>query len=409
MPELEKATPGRYDVVIVGTGIVGLATAYRLVQAGMGLRIAMLDKEAAVGAHQTGHNSGVLHSGAYYKPGSLKARTAVAGRSAMVQFCAEYGIAHDVCGKVIVATHADETARMRDLFDRAEKNGVRAELIDSVRLRELEPHAAGIEAIHVPETGIVDYLDVCRVLARLGAGEGVEYGFGTSVVSIDDRDKLVHIGTTAGEYQARLLINCAGLHSDRVAELDRKINDGTHIVPFRGEYYELIESRRDLVRNLIYPVPDPSFPFLGVHLTRMIDGSIHAGPNAVLALDREGYRWRDVSVRQIFAHATDVGLWRLGRRHWRTGAGEVWRSFNKRAFLKALQRLVPDLKLDDLERSPAGVRAQALRPDGQLVDDFVVVSRTHTVHVLNAPSPAATASLQIGTAVVAQAVPRLNS
>jgi len=408
MTELNTTTPGEYDVVVVGAGIVGLATTYRLLKADPSLRVAVLDKESRVATQQTGHNSGVLHSGAYYKPGSLKARTAVSGRSSMVEFCETHGIAHDVCGKVIVATDAGEVARMRELFERAERNGVRAELIGATRLGELEPHAAGIEAIHVPDTGIVDYVQVCEVLARISSDAGAEFGLTTRVNGVENRDADVRIVTTRGDFTAKLLINCGGLQSDQVAELDAAIDDGTHIVPFRGEYYEVVERRRSLVRNLIYPVPDPSFPFLGVHLTRMIDSTVHAGPNAVLAFDREGYRWSDISLAQLRANVTDKGLWRLGRTHWKTGAGEIWRSVNKRAFVKALQRLVPDLEVDDLEKSPAGVRAQALRPNGELVDDFALVSRGRAVHVLNAPSPAATASLEVGATIVAEALPRLS-
>lgn len=405
---LNKSTPGKYDVVVVGAGIVGLATTYRLLEADPSLRVVVLEKELRVATQQTGHNSGVLHSGAYYKPGSLKAKTAVAGRSSMVKFCETHGIRYDVCGKVIVATDAAEAARMHDLFERAERNGVRAELIGASRLRELEPHAAGIEAIHVPDTGIVDYVEVCEVLASVVSEAGAEFGFGDRVTAVENRDTEVRVTTTSGDFTAKLLINCGGLQSDKVAELDAAIDDGTHIVPFRGEYYEVVEGRRSLVRNLIYPVPDPSFPFLGVHLTRMIDGTVHAGPNAVLAFDREGYSWSDVSLAQLGANATDKGLWRLGRKHWKTGAGEIWRSVNKRAFVKALQRLVPDLGLDDLEKSAAGVRAQALRPSGELVDDFALVSRGRAVHVLNAPSPAATASLEVGAAIVAAALPQLR-
>jgi L-2-hydroxyglutarate oxidase len=393
--------PKQADVVIVGAGILGLATANEVLSRRKGTTIVVLDKESDVAVHQTGHNSGVLHSGVYYKPGSLKAKLAVQGRASMVRFCHDNGIAHDVCGKVIVATQADELGRLQALFDRSVANGVDARVIGRDELLELEPHAAGIRAMHVPSTGIVDYKDVCRTLAGLVASAGGSVVRSVKVLGLSDRPGGgVIVQTDKGDVAAGILINCAGLHSDTIANIDDAIDDGTHIVPFRGEYYEIHGDRRSLVNNLIYPVPDPSFPFLGVHLTRMMDGSIHAGPNAVLALAREGYRWRDVSFGQLRAHATDAGLWRLGRKHWKTGAGEVWRSINKKAFVTALQRLVPDLVADDLSPSSAGVRAQALRPSGELVDDFAIAHTARSVHVLNAPSPAATASLEIAHTIV---------
>ncbi|MCP3939202.1 MAG: L-2-hydroxyglutarate oxidase [Actinomycetia bacterium] len=397
----DTTLPSTVDIIVVGAGIVGLSTAHRLLATDPSRTVLVLEKEATLAAHQTGHNSGVLHSGVYYKPGSLKARTAVAGRTEMVRFCEDNDIAHDVCGKVIVAIDESELGRLDDLFRRAGENGIDATMIGADELADFEPHAAGIRAVHVPSTGIVDYSQVCQVLARLVEEAGGAVLTGVDVETIGDRKGGgVAVETSRGSVEANLLINCAGLQSDLVAERDDAIDDGTHIVPFRGEYYEIRGPRRSLVRNLIYPVPDPSFPFLGVHLTRMIDGSIHAGPNAVLALAREGYTWRDVSLRQLRDHATDAGLWRLGRKYWKTGAGEVWRSLNKRAFVKALQRLVPEIESDDLTPSHAGVRAQALRPTGELVDDFAIAETTHAVHVLNAPSPAATASLEIARNIV---------
>jgi L-2-hydroxyglutarate oxidase len=392
-------TSTEVDVVVVGAGIIGLASAWQLTGRRPALRTVLLDKEPQLAAHQTGRNSGVLHSGIYYRPGSLKARTAVTGRTSMVRFCVERGIPHEVCGKVIVATRDDELGRMHDLFERAGQNGVKAELIDRDRLLELEPHCAGIAGIHVPETGICDFTAVCRTLAGDLAARGVEIRLGTQVTAIEDRPGEVVVSTPGGEIRARLLVNCAGLHSDRVAAQLPGVDLDAHIVPFRGEYYELVPDKSYLVENLIYPVPDPSFPFLGVHLTRMIGGHIHAGPNAVLALDREGYRWRDVSLAQLREHATDRGLWHLARRYWRTGAGEVWRSLNKQAFVRALQRLVPDVQAEDLAPSPAGVRAQAMTSTGELLDDFAIGYTPHSVHILNAPSPAATASLEIGATV----------
>lgn len=400
--------PDSSDVVIVGAGIVGLATAHQLLKQRPGSSVVVIEKEAGLGAHQTGHNSGVLHSGVYYKPGSLKAKTAVAGRSAMVRFCEQNGIDHDVCGKVIVATSTDELGRLDDLFERAGQNGIEATMLGPDELAEFEPHAAGIRAIHIPSTGIVDYGQVCEALGRLVEQAGGVIATTASVSSLaDGRGRAVRVATSRGTVETDLVVNCAGLHSDQVAKHDNAIDDGTHIVPFRGEYYEIHGPRRSLVKNLIYPVPDPSFPFLGVHLTRMIDGSIHAGPNAVLALAREGYTWRDISLAQLKDHATDAGLWRLGRKYWKTGAGEVWRSLNKKAFVKALQRLVPEIEADDLTKSEAGVRAQALRPTGELVDDFAIAETRHAVHVLNAPSPAATASLEIASNIVQRVEARL--
>ena len=392
----------RTDVVVVGAGIVGLATTLRLLERRPDLSVVVVEKESVVALHQTGHNSGVLHSGLYYAPGSLKATTAVAGRSAMVEFCEQHDIPHDVCGKVVVATRDDELDRLAELFRRSDANGVPARMIDLDELAELEPHAAGIAAMHVESTGIVDYAEVCRTMARLIGDAGGHIAYSTSVDAIERRSGRTIVSTSKGTLDCDVVINCGGLHCDTVAASDtsHSTDDGTHIVPFRGEYYEIRGERRSLVKNLIYPVPDPSFPFLGVHLTRMMDGSVHAGPNAVLALAREGYRWRDVSIEQLKQHATDRGLWKLGRKYWKTGAGEVWRSVNKAAFVTALQRLVPELEADDLEHSPAGVRAQALRPDGALVDDFAIAESAAAVHVLNAPSPAATASLMIGAAIV---------
>lgn len=349
--------------------------------------------------HQTGRNSGVLHSGVYYRPGSSKASLAVAGRSSMVEFCRERGIAHEVCGKVIVAVDRSEQERLAALAERAASNGVAAKLIDARRLAEFEPYCSGVEALHIPSTGIADYGAVCSALIAEIEAAGGELRTSTRVVEISETANGVRVATTTGDLEAAWLVNCAGLRCDQVAEL-ADASGGYRIVPFRGEYYELVSERSHLVNNLIYPVPDPSFPFLGVHLTRMIEGTIHAGPNAVLALAREGYRWSDVSRAQLREHVTNRGLWRLARRYWRTGVGEVWRSLNKAAFTRALQRLVPDIEADDLVPSPAGVRAQAMDPDGELEDDFAVTVAGRSTHVLNAPSPAATSSLEIAKMIV---------
>ncbi|HVR83522.1 MAG TPA: L-2-hydroxyglutarate oxidase [Planctomycetota bacterium] len=353
-------------IAIVGGGIVGLATAYALRRRNP----VVLEKEREVGVHQTGHNSGVIHSGIYYKPGSQKARLCVEGARRMLEFCREHAIAHEICGKVVVATSEPELPRLDELERRARANGVEARRITPERLREIEPEARGISGLHVPGTGIVDYRAVARKLAGF-----VDVRTG---IRVDDVRAL----------RADLVINCAGLHSDRVAR------SRTKIVPFRGEYYTL--RRPSLVRGLIYPVPDPAFPFLGVHFTRMIGGGVEAGPNAVLALAREGYSWSDLCVRDLLETLSYSGFHKLARRHWRMGLREVWRSWSRAAFLKSLQRLVPAVRMEDLEPGGSGVRAQALDPDGALVDDFRIERRPGQIHVLNAPSPAATASLAIG-------------
>ena len=387
------------DLAIVGAGIIGLATAHRYIAKHPGQSVLILERESGFAHHQTGRNSGVLHSGIYYAPGSMKAELAVAARSAMVDFCRERGIDHEVCGKVIVATRDDEIERLRALSGRAELNGLSAELIDAGRLTEIEPHCNGIEALYVPSTGIVSYSKVCEALRIEIEESGGSVRFDTSVLNVEESEVGARISTSGGEIFARFLVNCAGLRCDQVAGMVNAA-EGNRIVPFRGEYYELVPERSHLVKGLIYPVPDPSFPFLGVHLTRMIDGSIHAGPNAILALSREGYRWRDVQPSQILEHVTNRGLWKLARKYWRTGAGEVWRSLNKAAFVRALQRLVPEIESKDLEASPAGVRAQAMDANGELLDDFAITRSGNSLHVINAPSPAATASLEIGGRIV---------
>ena len=395
------------DLAIVGAGIIGLATAHRYIAKHPGQSVLILERESGFAHHQTGRNSGVLHSGIYYAPGSMKAELAVAGRSAMVDFCQERGIDHEVCGKVIVATRDDEIERLRALSGRAELNGLSAELIDAGRLTEIEPHCNGIEALYVPSTGIVSYSKVCEALRIEIEESGGSVRFDTSVLNVEESEVGARVSTSGGEIFARFLVNCAGLRCDQVAGMVNAA-EGNRIVPFRGEYYELVPERSHLVKGLIYPVPDPSFPFLGVHLTRMIDGSIHAGPNAVLALSREGYRWRDVQPSQILEHVTNRGLWKLARKYWRTGAGEVWRSLNKAAFVRALQRLVPEIESKDLEASPAGVRAQAMDANGELLDDFAITRSGNSLHVINAPSPAATASLEIGGRIVEMIEEREN-
>lgn len=383
------------DIVIIGGGIVGLATAERLGHHHPEQRIILLEKEAAVATHQTGRNSGVLHSGIYYKPGSLKAINCRLGKRMMEEFCAREGIAFDICGKVIVALDDHEIPRLQNIFERGQANGVACEVIDQHRLRELEPHAAGVRAIHVPEAGIVDYVEVCTRLAQRLIDRGGRVVFNARATALHDRAGEVVVESSAGTFHAHQAVNCAGLHSDRIARLCG-IDPGLRIIPFRGEYYMLKPEARRLCRNLIYPVPDPAFPFLGVHLTRMIDGSVECGPNAVLAFAREGYHKTTIDLGDLAETLGYRGFWNLSRRHWRMGMGEIWRSLSRHAFVRALQRLVPDLRVEHVTPADAGVRAQAVRPDGNMVDDFAIVRADRVVHVCNAPSPAATSALAIG-------------
>jgi L-2-hydroxyglutarate oxidase len=395
------------DVLVVGGGILGLATADRLLAQRPDTSIVVLEKERTIALHQTGRNSGVLHSGIYYKPGSLKAVNCRAGKSAMERFCADEGIPYEICGKVIVAVEEKERARLEALLVRGRANGVRCERISPERLRELEPHAAGVEALHVPETGIVDYRRVCERLAERVAERGGAVVTEAEAVHFSRVGNRTVVSTPAGEYDARIVVNCAGLQSDRVTRLAAG-RPTARIVPFRGEYFELVSEKRHLCRNLIYPVPDPAFPFLGVHFTRRIGGGVECGPNAVLALAREGYTKGAVNVRDLWGTLSYGGFLRLARKHWRTGAGEVWRSLSKRAFTRALRRLLPEVEEGDLVPAPAGIRAQAVAPDGAMVDDFLIVEDERTVHVNNAPSPAATAALEIGRSVAEKVTARLG-
>ena len=385
-----------YDFCVAGGGIVGLSTAMHLLQQRPGAGVIVLEKEAEAGQHQTGNNSGVIHSGLYYKPGSSKAKTCVEGRTRMVEFCREHKIAHDVCGKIVVATEEYELPKLGELFARANANGIKGvEEIGPERLREIEPHVRGIKGLWVPTTGIVDYPGVARKYVELIRKNGGTVQTGCRVLRIVSDAAETVVSTNTGEIRAKTLINCCGLHSDRVAKL-AGIKPGARIVPFRGEYYKLKPDRCGLVRNLIYPVPDPRFPFLGVHFTRMILGGVEAGPNAVLAFKREGYTRTSFNLRDTFDTLTYPGFWKLAFKYWRTGIGEIHRSISKAAFVRALQKLLPDIRAEDLEDGGAGVRAQALLPDGALVDDFKIIREGSAVHVLNAPSPAATASLSIG-------------
>ncbi|GAA3457301.1 L-2-hydroxyglutarate oxidase [Dactylosporangium matsuzakiense] len=387
--------------VVIGGGIVGLAVAHRLVQDRPDARVTVVEKESGWGAHQTGHNSGVIHAGVYYKPGSLKATLCKAGSASLVEFCDKHGIAHKVTGKLIVATDASERPRLHALFERSVANGLPVRKVSQAEAREYEPHVACVEGIHVASTGIVDYKAVCAKLAELAADAGAVMRLNTAVTGIRAGAREVVVRTTTGDITADVLVNCAGLHADRVARL-AGIQPPARIIPFRGEYYELRPDRRHLVNGLIYPVPDPQFPFLGVHLTKMIDGSVHAGPNAVLALAREGYSWGRIRPRDVAEVAAYSGLWQLARKHLRYGVTEVRRSLSKRRFAESLARLVPEVTAADLVPAEAGVRAQAITPAGDLVDDFLIVTEGPQVHVLNAPSPAATSSLEIAKYITAR-------
>lgn len=394
------------DIAIIGGGIVGLATAYQAGRRFPDRSIVVLDKEAGVARHQSGHNSGVLHSGIYYKPGSLKATNCRTGKKAMEAFCEAEGIPFERCGKVIVAASTDELPRLNALYERGQANGVACELIEPERLRELEPHAAGLKAIHVPEAGIVDYRAVCAKLVDKIRDAGHHLLLNAAVTKLEMRDRSIIVQSTARDVEATVVVNCAGLHSDRVARLSGA-DVRTKIVPFRGEYFTLKPRAEHLVRTMIYPVPDPRFPFLGVHFTKRIDGGIECGPNAVLAFAREGYTKTAVNLSDLAESLTYRGFLRMAATHWHTGLGEMWRSLSKPAFVQALQRLIPELTIDDLDAAPAGVRAQALSPDGTLVDDFLIEESGRVVNVLNSPSPAATSSLNIGDLITDRLATRL--
>lgn len=400
----------RVDVVVIGGGIVGLATGYALLQKRPGLRLLVVEKEREWAAHQTGRNSGVIHSGIYYKPGSLKATLALRGNRSMVEFSRQHDIPFDLCGKVIVATNSEQIPLLEKLTKRGQENGVKVVPLTAAEVRKHEPNVQCLQGVHVGSTGIVSYRAVCEKLAELIRAAGGELRLGTKVLAIRGQSQSQVIETTQGAIESSILVNCAGLHSDRVARLGNA-NPEARIVPFRGEYYELSHERRHLVKSLIYPVPNPAFPFLGVHFTRMIDGSVHAGPNAVLSFKREGYHKTDFDLRDFSEVMMYPGFWKLARKHFSEGMKEMARSFSKAKFVRSLQELVPDVKAEDLVPSQAGVRAQALLPDGNLVDDFLIIEGKRALHVCNAPSPAATASLEIGKAIVDRiiAMPELPS
>jgi len=392
-----------YDVAVIGGGIVGMATAMAITTRARA-SLVVLEAEAKLAAHQTGNNSGVIHSGLYYKPGSLKATNCVEGREELYRFCERHAIAHERCGKLVVATSAAEIPALDELERRGRGNGLQGlRRLGAAEIREREPAVTGIAGLHVRDTGIVDYVKVTEAFASLVLAAGGEVRTGARVKGVAREPGGLVLQTAGGEVRARALINCAGLHSDRVARM-AGVEPGLTIVPFRGEYYKLVPARHHLVRNLIYPVPDPRFPFLGVHFTRMIHGGVEAGPNAVLAFKREGYRRSSFSLGDSAELLRYPGFWRMAFRYWRKGMGEMYRSASTRAFVRALQRLIPELTEADVEPGGAGVRAQALEPDGALVDDFRIVEAERMIHVLNAPSPAATASISIGRTIADMAV-----
>jgi L-2-hydroxyglutarate oxidase len=404
-----------YDLAIIGGGILGLATGLKILEAHPAARLLILEKEPEIARHQTGHNSGVIHSGLYYKPGSLKAQGCVAGRKALIAFCEQNSVPYEICGKVVVATAEEELPRLDELYRRGVANGLRGvEIIGPERLNEIEPHTTGIKALYVPETGIIDYTKVAAAYAAKIRSDGGEIRTSSKVTGIAERGGEIALETTSGEERARHLINCCGLQSDMVAKMvattDGANSEEHRIVPFRGEYYKLAPAKHYLVRNLIYPVPDPTFPFLGVHFTRMIKGSggIEAGPNAVLAYAREGYRHSIVNAADLWNTVTFKGFWAMTGKYWRTGFGELYRSLSKAAFVRALQKLLPEITESDLVPGGSGVRAQAVSASGALVDDFVIKQSRSAIHVLNAPSPGATASLAIGQSIAAMAAQQFD-
>lgn len=398
--------PGRFDLTIIGGGIIGLATAMQMGEKYPKVKLLVLEKENRIASHQSGHNSGVIHAGIYYKPGSLKAETCAAGRRALLDFCERNGISYELCGKVIVATHHEEIPRLEELFRRGTANNVPGlEMIGPERLRELEPYVQGVRAVYSPATGIIDFVQVAEAYARQVKEQGGEILTSCEVTNIVQREEGMMIQTPGAEFNSKYLLNCGGLFSDRIARMMtpsdfRSADPEVRIVPFRGEYYKLIPEKRFLVKGLIYPAPDPRFPFLGVHFTRTVHGYVEAGPNAVLAFAREGYKKTDINLRDLWETLSYKGFQSLARKYWRMGLEENYRSLSKRAFTNALQRLVPAIREEDLMSGGSGVRAQAIAPDGTLLDDFVIKRIGNAVHVLNAPSPGATASLAIGKKIV---------
>jgi L-2-hydroxyglutarate oxidase len=397
-----------YDLIVIGGGIAGLATALKVNEKNPALKILVIEKEEKIAAHQTGNNSGVIHSGIYYKPGSLKAKNCIRGYHQLIEFCTEHQVPFELCGKIIVATAPEELSALENIFKRGQENGLDGlKKLTVDELRDYEPHVAGIAGIHVPQTGIVDYRLVAEAYARLLVSRGVEIKLSTKVSGIRRIGNQNIVQTTAGDFSCSLVVSCGGLYADKIAGMTTD-NLQVRIVPFRGEYYKLTKEKEYLVKNLIYPVPDPNFPFLGVHFTRMAKGGVEAGPNAVLAFKREGYRKRDISFSELTATLMWPGFQRVASKYWRTGLGEMYRSFSKAAFTRALQKLIPEITEQDLASGGAGVRAQACDRTGGLVDDFMFQESENAIHVLNAPSPAATSSLSIGETISEMVIQRFK-
>jgi L-2-hydroxyglutarate oxidase len=395
------------DIIIIGGGIVGLATAWKIKSQSPKLSITILEKEMGPAMHQTGNNSGVIHSGLYYKPGSLKAVNCIKGYHQLIDFCRTEEIEFDLCGKIVVATSEEELPYLQTLFERGEQNGLaNMKWLDKNQINEYEPHVEGIRGLHVPQTGIVDYKAVCRKLEQKLMDSGVLIHYNQKVKKIVAASKSSTVVTSTDDYEGRIIVNCAGLYSDKVAQMT-PVKPDLKIIPFRGEYYQLKEESKYLVKNLIYPVPDPNFPFLGVHFTRMIGGGVEAGPNAVLAFKREGYSKYDINLSELFETLAWPGFQKVAKKYWKTGMGEMYRSFSKAAFTKALQKLIPEIQASDLQTGGAGVRAQACDREGGLLDDFHILENDRFVNVCNAPSPAATSSLAIGDEVTAHVLSRL--
>jgi L-2-hydroxyglutarate oxidase len=389
----------KYDAIVIGAGLVGLSTAYHYLLKNPKAKVLVLEKESGVAQHQSGHNSGVVHSGIYYKPGSLKAKNCIEGYTSLINFAEKHGIRYDLCGKIIVATNEKELPLLEGIFKRGQENGLQnLQYLSREEFREIEPHCEGVRAIKVPQTGIIDYPAVAHQIQLLFEEFGGTILFNEEVIQIIDRTPELIIKTKNSEFSTANVVSCAGLYSDKMSKLTNPDNDFI-IVPFRGEYYQLKEERKSLVKNLIYPVPDPNFPFLGVHFTRMIDGNIEAGPNAVLAFKREGYTFSDFNFSDTMDTFTYPGFWKIAAKYGKTGLGEIYRSLSKAAFTKALQKLMPEIKENDLIPGGSGVRAQALNKKGQLIDDFDISQKGNVIHVKNAPSPAATSCLSIGQKV----------
>lgn len=388
-----------FDVIIVGAGIIGLSTAYKISEKNPGLKICILEKENDICRHQTGNNSGVIHSGIYYKPGSLKSQNCFRGYKMLLDFCDMHNIRYEICGKIIIAASNKELQGLQNLYERGIKNGLKnLKFLSREEIKEIEPYANGIKGILVPQTGIIDFVEVSRKIENLIKEKGGEIWFNEKVISIKDNHGCVKINTERNSYSAGKCVTCAGLHSDRLAKLTNK-NIDIKIIPFRGEYYKIKEHKRNIIRNLIYPVPDPEFPFLGVHYTRRIDGLVEAGPNAVFAFKREGYKKSDISVKDLADSLFWKGFVKIAFRYWKMGMKEFYRSYSKSAFVRSLQKLTPEIKKDDLETGGAGVRAQACNGSGKLIDDFLFIESKNVIHVCNAPSPAATSSFSIGQSI----------